>query len=95
MATSLREAKRGGAAGLSGTRAEHLKILLQDAEAIELLADAATQLARAHVPQEIQQALAMARMTALRKPYSGVRGIATGDPFRRLVARKLAKQLVG
>ena len=92
VATTLREAKRGGAAGLSGMRAEHLKILLQDAEAIELLADAATQLARAHVPQEIQQALAMARMTALRKPDGGVRGIATGDAFRRLVARTLAKQ---
>ena len=48
--------------------------------------------ARAHVPQEIQQALAMARMTALRKPDGGVRGIATGDAFRRLVARTLAKQ---
>ena len=92
VATTLREAKRVGAAGLSGTRAEHLKILLQDAEAIELLADEATQLARAHVPQEIQQALAMARMTALRKPDGGVRGIATGDAFRRLVARTLAKQ---
>ncbi|CAE7573040.1 unnamed protein product, partial [Symbiodinium sp. KB8] len=44
VATTLREAKRVGAAGLSGTRAEHLKILLQDAEAIELLADEATQL---------------------------------------------------
>ena len=73
-------------------RAEHLKILFQDAEAIESLADAATQLARAHVPQEIQQARAMVRMTALRKPDGGVRGIATGDAFRRLVARTLAKQ---
>eukprot|EP00439_Symbiodinium_sp_Y106_P015213 s9130_g2.t1 len=62
VATALREAKRGGAAGLSGMRAEHLKMLLQDAEAMELLADAATLLARAHVPPEIQTALAMARL---------------------------------
>ena len=34
----------------------------------------------------------MARLTALRKPDGGVRGIATGDAFRRLVARTLAKQ---
>ena len=73
-------------------RGEHLKIPLQDVDVIELLADAATQLARAHIPQEIQQALAIARMTALRKPYGGVRGIAAGDAFRRLVAHKLAKQ---
>ena len=62
VATALREAKRGGAAGLSGMRAEHLKMLLQDAEAMELLVDAATLLARAHVPPEIQTALAMARL---------------------------------
>ena len=62
VATALREAKRGGAAGLSGMQAEHLKMLLQDAEAMELLADAATLLARAHVPPEIQTALAMARL---------------------------------
>ena len=67
-------------------------MLLQDAEAMELLADAATLLARAHVPPEIQTVLAMARLTALRKPDGGVRGIATGDAFRRLVSRTLAKQ---
>ena len=33
----------------------------------------------------------MARLTALAKPDGGVRGIATGDTFRRLVARTLAK----
>ena len=55
--------------------AEHLKLLLQDVEAQELLAYAATRLAR-----------------GLRKPDGGVRGIATGDVFRRLVARTLAKQ---
>ena len=68
--------KARGAAGLSGMRAEHLKLLLQDAEALELLADAATLLARASVPPEIQTALAMARLTALRKP-DGVRARAT------------------
>ena len=30
-------------------------------------------------------------MTALRKPDGGIRGIATGDVFRRLVSRTLAK----
>ena len=38
IAMALRDAKRGGAAGLSGMRAEHLKLLLQDLPALELLA---------------------------------------------------------
>ena len=59
---------------------------------MELLADAATLLARAHVPPEIQTALAMARLTALRTPDGGVPGIAAGDAFRRLVCRTLAKR---
>ena len=33
--------------------------------------------------------------TALRKPNGGVRGIATGDVFRRLVSRALAKAFSG
>ena len=33
-----------------------------------------------------------ASMTALQKPDGGVRGIATGTSFRRLVARTLARQ---
>ena len=73
-------------------RAEHLKLLLQDGEAIELLAKAATHLAQAGVPEEVRKALAMARLTALRKPDGGVRGIATGDTFRRLVSRTIARE---
>ena len=45
---ALREARRGSAAGLSGMRAEHFKLLLHDLEALELLAAAATHLAQAH-----------------------------------------------
>jgi len=68
-------------------RIEHLKILLIDMPVLELLAFAATQLANARVPANIAPALALARLTALRKPNSGVRGIATGDVFRRFVSR--------
>ena len=92
VATALREARRGGAPGLSGMRAEHLKLLLQDVESQELLAYAATRVARAQLPPTVAAGVAMARLTALRKPDGGVRGIATGDAFRRLVARTLAKQ---
>ena len=91
VAAALRDARRGGAAGLSGMRAEHLKLLLADVPALELLAFAATELANADVPADIASGLALARLTALRKPDGGVRGIATGDVFRRLVSRALAK----
>ncbi|OLP95401.1 hypothetical protein AK812_SmicGene22467 [Symbiodinium microadriaticum] len=46
-----RDGKR--AAALSGMRAEHLKILLADVPALELLAFAATELANADVPADI------------------------------------------
>ena len=35
----------------------------------------------------------MGRITALRKPAGGVRGIIVGDVLRRLVARTMAKQM--
>ena len=92
VAAALRSARRGCAPGLSGMRAEHLKLLLQDSEALELLAEACTLLAQARVPTEVCKALAMARLTALRKPDGGVRGIATGDTFRRLVSKTLARE---
>ena len=37
VAAALRDTRRGGAAGLSGMRAEHLKLLLQDLDAVDLL----------------------------------------------------------
>ena len=91
IAQTLREARRGAAPGLSGARAEHFKLLLSDADGLELLMHAASVLAQARVPPAVAAALALARMTALQKPDGGVRGIATGDVFRRLVSRALAK----
>ena len=44
------------------------------------------------VPQSIFSALRLGRMTALRIPSGGVRGIVVGDVLRRLVARTLAQQ---
>ena len=40
-------------AGLSGRRAEQLKLLLQDLEALELLTEAATSLAQANAPADV------------------------------------------
>ena len=73
-------------------RAEHLKLLLQDLTSVDLLAETATRLARAQTPADIAHGLARTRLTALRKTDGGVRGIATGDSFRHLVSRTLAKE---
>ena len=49
-------------------------------------------LARAENPASILSALRLGRMTALRKPSGGVRGIVVSDVLRRLVARTQAQQ---
>ena len=91
VAQALRTARHGTAAGLSGATCEHYKLLLDDAEALELFVHAANLLAAARVPADVAAAVGLSRLTALRKPGGGVRGIATGDTFRRLVSRSLAR----
>ena len=88
---NLRSASKGVSGGLSGARNEHYQVCLEDEKILELLAEAAGRLARAEVPEVVAQALRQARLTALRKPDNGVRGIATGDTLRRLVGRTLAQ----
>ena len=95
VAESLRSAKRGCAPGLSGATADHYKLLLDDPTAFELLAFAVNCFARVDLPPGIIDALALSRLTRLRKPGGGVRGIATGDVFRRLVSRALARAFAG
>ena len=53
---------------------------------------AAGDFARADIPESAASALTMARLTALQKPNNSIRGIATGNVFRRLVARTLARR---
>ena len=72
--------------------AEHLRPMFESGPDTELLATVADTFAKGEIPQEIVNALRMGRMTALRKPDGGVRGIVVGDFFRRLVSRTLAKQ---
>ena len=96
---ALRTSKRGSAAGLSGATVELYKLLLDDpfddAEALESFTIAVNVTARAQAPQAALDAIALSRLTALRKPNGGVRGIATGDVFRRLVSRALARAFSG
>ena len=64
---------------------------LNDNDTLQLLTMAADDFARAQTPATAG-ALMMATMTALQKKDGGVRGIATGTSFRRLVAKSLARQ---
>ena len=69
-----------------------LRVCLDDHETLQLLMSAAEDFARATVPDEARKSFMLATMTALQKKDCGVRGIATGSSFRRLVAKTLAQQ---
>ena len=71
---------------------EHLFPILESDRTLASVCQVAGFLARAEVPLSILSALRLGRMTALRKPSGGVRGIVVSDVFRRLVARTLAQQ---
>ena len=59
---------------------------------LQLLSAAAEDFARETAPLCATRAFTMATMTAFQKKDGGVRGIATGTTFRRLVAKTLARQ---
>ncbi|CAK0791015.1 unnamed protein product, partial [Prorocentrum cordatum] len=93
LLTNVRRSRRGAAPGPSGMSGEQLQTLLDDEHCCDLLHHAATLLARAEIPGPVAEALRLGRLTALRKSNGRVRGIVTGDVFRRLVARTLAQQV--
>ena len=88
----LASAPSGSAPGPGGCTYEMFKLCLDDAETSLLLFRAAEDLARAQAPDCITRAFMCATMTAFQKQDGGVRGIATGTSFRRLVAKTLARQ---
>ena len=81
------------AAGPSGMLADHLQPMLDTARDTSLLFQFASVLACGHASSTAVEAIRMGRITALRKPTGGVRGIIVGDVLRRLVARTMAKQM--
>ena len=88
----LQGSPSGVAPGPGGCTNEMLRVCLDDAEILSLLFDAAEDFARGHIPDDVTRCLLLATMTALEKRDGGVRGIATGTSFRRLVAKVLARQ---
>ena len=93
--TNVRSARRGAAAGPSGCTSEHLRVLLDDEECVELMVTAAGKLVAGLVPSEVVDGLRLGRMVALTKPNGGIRALVMGDVFRRLVSRTLAQQFAG
>ena len=91
---NLRSAKRGVVPGPSGMTVEHLHPLLDHSVDLRLFVAAAELLARGQVPESIQAAVKLGRMTALSKADGGVRGIVAGDVIWRLVARTKSQQLM-
>ena len=71
---------------------EQLQPLLISERDMVSLCQVATLLARGDVVLSALRILRMERVTALRKPKSGVRGIVVRDVLRRLVVRTMAKQ---
>ena len=68
-----------------------LKVCFADPEVTQLLFMAAEDMARG-TASEVSRSFLVATMTAISKRDGGVRGIATGTAFRRLVSRTLARQ---
>ena len=87
----LRSAPAGSAPGPGGCSYEMLKVCLDDPEVTQLLFMAAEDVARG-TASDVSRSFMLATMTAISKRDGGVRGIATGAAFRRLVAKTLARQ---
>ena len=89
--TVLRGSGRGSAPDLSGTRYEHIRVLLDDEGDWFIAALFFQSYANAEVPETISACLRLGRMTALKKASSGVRGIVVGSIIRRISTRAVAK----
>lgn len=89
---NARALRKGVAADPRGTRNEHLKVLLDKERSMDRWCNAAAQLASGRIPAAVVGGLVCGRMTALDKGGGRVRGIVTGNVFRRLVARTFSQQ---
>ena len=91
---NIRKARRGAAGGPSGMTVEHLRPLLECDRALHSLHKFAHIMARGEVPDRIEP-VRLGRLTALRKPDGGVRGIIiiVGDVLRRSLPEQSLSKL--
>ena len=87
---ALRSSPSGSALGPGGCTNEMLRVCLDDAHVFDLLHLVAEDFARGETPAS--RSFFHAAMTALSKKDGGIRGIAIGSSFRRLVGKTLARQ---
>ena len=88
----LRSCRKGLSPGVAGNRYEYMKLCLEEQTSLDDLVFAATRFAQARLPEDIREAFAISKMTALQKPNGKIRGVCAGDAFRRLVSKTLARQ---
>jgi len=87
---ALRATPRGSGAALGGGRWEHWRCVLSSPSAVTAFHEVLLRVASAKLPASAAEALALSKLTPLRKPGGGVRPIAAPSLLRRLAGRLLA-----
>ncbi|CAI5531503.1 unnamed protein product [Closterium sp. Naga37s-1] len=90
LARALRESPRGSAGGPTGWRMDFLRELFTHPGDLKLLCAWLQAVARGEVGQGVAQWWTASSLVALEKPGGGVRPIAVGEVFPRLLARCFA-----
>jgi hypothetical protein len=86
---ALRSTPKGGGAAVGGARWEHWRVVLSKPSALSALHEVLQKIASANLPTSAADALALSKLTALKKPGGGVRPIAAPSLLRRLAGRLL------
>jgi len=87
---ALRATRRGSGAALGGGRWEHWRCVLASPTGVTAFYEVLLRVASAQLPASAAEALALSKLTPLRKPGGGVRPIAAPSLLRRLAGRVLA-----
>jgi hypothetical protein len=87
---ALRRTPRGSGAALGGGRWEHWRCVLSSSTAVTAFYEVLLRVASARLPASAADALALSKLTPLRKAGGGVRPIAAPSLLRRLAGRLLA-----
>ncbi len=86
---ALRSTPKGSGAAVGGGRWEHWRVVLGAPAALKALHEVLQRVASANLPPSAAAALALSKLTALRKSGGGVRPIAAPSLLRRLTGRLL------
>ena len=93
---ALRTSPSHSSVGVYGGVFEHYRDVLDPADpasGFDLLFELASRVARGDIPHSVAQMLGTSRLVALQKPLGGVRPLAVGEAFYRLVSRAICMQI--